>query len=642
MSIVTATGTKIAATDKNEIAYRPDIDGLRAVAVSLVLLSHVGVPHFQGGFIGVDIFFVISGYLITGNIAQGIARGHFSLLGFYERRFRRIVPALMCMLLGTTLIASLVFLPSDLVAYTGSMLSAVFSYSNLYFYWTKSGYFGLNYTNILLHTWSLGVEEQFYLLIPICMMIMGSRDRLRRMVFALVSLVSLLLAAYFAFKNRDLAFYMPYTRAWELLCGSMLALGLIKWTASARFLRELLCILSLVLVAICTWFYNQTTPFPGVTALPPCLAAVTLIKIGERGATAVTSVLSSPPMRFVGTISYSLYLWHWPVIVLVRLGAIPGVRDRSPSGYLFVLVASFVLAWLSWRFVEQPFRFGRFKKTSGREIFALAGASALVFVFGANVLRYANGFPHRFPAESLAVASYLNVRPTMQVGSCFLEGGFAEFDKAGCLTRVSGRRNFLLFGDSHAADLWWGLRSALPQDNIMQATLAACPPQMGSYGASDCSKMRKYIYGTYLPQNPVDAVLLSERWTSLHDVQRLEPALEWLQGHGIPVYIVGPVPEYNAPLPYLLALGLKRHDPGLASRNQVNELQRLDQEMQVRLAGRHGVTYASAWKAICSAKCAEYADPNTKVPMLSDVDHLTDPASIKVVHTLLEKGELPR
>src|SRR5580704_4574412 len=235
----------------NDMEYRPDIDGLRAIAIVLVFACHLGIPHLQGGFIGVDVFFVISGYLITGNIARNIERRTFSISGFYERRFRRIIPALFVLLSATTVIAYLIFLPSDLVKYGHSLASAALSYSNIYFYTARTGYFGASFTNVLLHTWSLGVEEQFYLVIPLWMSLTATRIQLRRITLVLMTLVSFLLAAYLTFKNRDLAFYMPYTRAWELLAGSLAALGIFRLPPNDGF-RRYIGPVSLLALLACT------------------------------------------------------------------------------------------------------------------------------------------------------------------------------------------------------------------------------------------------------------------------------------------------------------------------------------------------------------------------------------------------------
>jgi peptidoglycan/LPS O-acetylase OafA/YrhL len=632
---------ELLVAPKKKVAYRADIDGLRAVAVALVVLSHLGIPHMLGGFVGVDIFFVISGYLITGNIAREITSGSFSILNFYERRFRRIFPALIGVLIATTVTAYLVFLPQELVRYAHSLLAALFSYSNIYFYSTKLGYFGATYSNILLHTWSLGVEEQFYLFIPVCMLVAATRTNGMRWMTGVAASASFFLAAYMALRNRDLAFYMPYTRAWELLSGSFLALGMLPLPKS-RWAREAMVASSILLIAICAVLYNATTPFPGITALLPCTAGLMLIMVGEQGRTSLNGFLSWRPIVFVGTISYSLYLWHWPLVVMVKLGVVYGIRAGTVAGDAFVVVASLVLAALSWRFIEQPFRSGRFKRLPQRGVFGLAGACAAIFSVIVIVIHMDHGFPGRFPLEARQISAHMDILPKMRTGTCFIETGFSDFDKLACLHKVTNQKNILLFGDSHAAALWWGLKENLPHVNILQATLAACPPTFGSYRRSGCSQMRRYIYQTYLPQNSVDAVILSERWTSIEDLKPLLPALDWLRDRGIPVFVIGPVPEYTAPLPFLLALGIKWKDSGLAGRNRVGEMQQLDGELRSRLQGRPGVTYASVWNAVCSQEaCAEYASGSGSVPLLSDVDHLTNEASADVIRKLQQSGELP-
>jgi peptidoglycan/LPS O-acetylase OafA/YrhL len=632
---------ELLAASKKKVAYRADIDGLRAVAVALVVLSHLGIPHMQGGFVGVDIFFVISGYLITGNIARDIANGKFSVLNFYERRFRRIVPALIGILIATTVLACLVFLPKDLVRYSQSLLAALFSYSNLYFYSRDVGYFGVTYSNILLHTWSLGVEEQFYLFIPICMLLAAKRANGMRWMTGVAASASFLLAAYMAFRNRDLDFYMPYTRAWELLSGSFLALEMLPLPKS-RLAREAMTASSILLIAICTSLYKVTTPFPGATALLPCAAGLMLIMVGGQGRTSLNGFLSWLPIAFVGTISYSLYLWHWPLVVIVKLGVVYKIRAGTLAGDAFVVLASLILAALSWRFVEQPFRTGRFRRLRQREVFGLAGACAAVLSVAAIIIHMEHGFPGRFPLKAREISTYMDVLPRMRTGTCFIETGFSDFNKSACLHKVTREKNMLLFGDSHAAALWWGLKENLPNTNILQATLAACPPTFGSYRRSGCSQMRRYIYETYLPKNRVDAVILSERWTSIADLKPLQPGLDWLRDHGIPVFVIGPVPEYTAPLPFLLALGIRWHDSELASRNRIAEMQALDGELRSRLQDRPGVRYASVWQAVCSQQaCAEYAGGSDKVPLLVDVDHLTNEASVDVIRKLQQSGELP-
>ncbi|HEY4357874.1 MAG TPA: acyltransferase family protein [Acidobacteriaceae bacterium] len=623
----------------SELTYRPHIDGLRAIAVLLVLFDHLELPFMRGGFVGVDIFFVISGYLITGNIDRLIGAGKFTLFGFYERRFRRIFPALFVMLGIVSIFAYLVFLPLQLVEYSRLLLAAVFSYSNLHLYWTDAGYFGLNYAKILLHTWSLGVEEQFYLFIPLAMLLVANRPRILRWMVGLGAVLSLLLATYFALHKPDLAFYMPYTRAWELLAGALISLGMVRCPQS-RNIREVMVAAGLVVIVVYAMFFKATLPFPGVSAIPPCLAAMLIIMAG--GETAAGAVLRWRPTVFIGLVSYSLYLWHWPVITMARLGAVHGVKPGTITGAFAIVLLSIALAYLSWRFVEQPFRAGRFRTLPQSRIFLYAGVGAVAIAALAFLLGAEDGRPQRFSKEALQVGASMQVLPQMRTGSCFVETGFQDFDKAGCLQKMEGKPNVLLFGDSHAAALWWGLQHGFPGIHFLQATLAACPPTEGHYARSNCSQMRRFMYESYLPINRVDAVILTERWTSSDDLKAMESALSFFQSRGTPVVVVGPVPEYTAPLPFLLALGLKWHDPELPGRNRVAHLETVDRQLRAELSGRPGITYASIWDALCTNEsCMEYAGGSYEVPVLADVDHLSNQGSLDVVNRMKSAGELP-
>jgi peptidoglycan/LPS O-acetylase OafA/YrhL len=625
----------------NDMEYRPDIDGLRAIAIVLVFACHLGIPHLQGGFIGVDVFFVISGYLITGNIARNIERRTFSISGFYERRFRRIIPALFVLLSATTVIAYLIFLPSDLVKYGHSLASAALSYSNIYFYTARTGYFGASFTNVLLHTWSLGVEEQFYLVIPLWMSLTATRIQLRRMTLVLVTLVSFLLAAYLTFKNRDLAFYMPYTRAWELLAGSLAALGIFRLPPNDGF-RRYIGPVSLLALLACTFFLNSTIPFPGLSALLPCAATFALIQVGQGSRTPVSTMLQWRPVVFLGLISYSLYLWHWPLIVLIRLGVVDGLRNGTILGGGVVILFSIVLAYLSWRFVEQPVRAGLLSRAPRCAIFAGAGLCALGFTICALIFEAKRGLQDRFPAAAIEIGNYMNSTPEMRAGSCFVETGLSQYDKPKCLLMSPEKSNVLLLGDSHAADLWWGLSKTLTQTNILQATQAACPPTRGQYRRSACSQMRRYIYEDFLPENHLDGVILSQRWTSVQDLDRLESALGWFHQRQTPVIVVGPVPEYSAPLPFLLAQQIRWKNPDLADGARVSSLAEVDREIAARLKNRPGITYISAWQAICSQdSCQEYADGQHKVPLMADLDHLTNEGSLYLLEKLQRNGSWP-
>ena len=652
---------KEAAKDMAEVSvtrpalkYRPDIDGLRAVAVLAVLAFHIELRKTPGGFVGVDVFFVISGYLISSIVFSEIAASRFSVMSFYERRIRRIFPALFGMLVVSTVFAFIYLLPAELVNYSKSMLASTASFSNLYF-WQHSGYFDSPTSQPLLHTWSLAVEEQFYISFPIFLVLIRRffPQRLRVSVVVLF-VVSLLSSAIIVYRNQGTAFYMPYTRAWELLLGTMLSLGMFPRLRSA-WLRNLATLAGIGMIAFSVLFYTQDTLFPGFSALVPCLGSALIIGAGEAGSSLVGSVLSWRPFVFIGLISYSLYLWHWPIIVLRHMGLLVGVgaimsfsHATLVSSHRFDMLVeiglSFVLAVLSWRFIERPFRGGPMRM-SGRPLFALAGGVIFILLGVASWTVFAGGFTGRFSVHALQIASVIDADEeikSMRTGTCFItsEHAFEKFSDNLCLHQDNGKKNYLLLGDSHSAMLWSALHSSLRQVNLMQASTAACEPALHPSGPANCVKMMSYIFQTYLPAHPVQGIFLVGRWET-KDMDALTEVIAWARQHQVPVTVFGPVPEYDGPLPRLLAYSTAWNRPSLASEHLVPSSKSLDAEMQSLATNTWHVPYISLYREICDAEgCAEYADAEHKVPLMGDTDHLTQLGAFFVVRRLVEKGEL--
>ncbi len=629
-----------AEAPKAGARYRSDIDGLRALAVLMVLGSHLGVPRMVGGYIGVDIFFVISGYLITGIVARDIALSRFSLSGFYERRIRRIFPALLVVLLATLLPVYELFPPKSLVSYSYSLLGALFSYSNLYFA-TQAGYFADSYTKILQHTWSLGVEEQFYLVLPLCLLAFAKHSKRAMQWFVGIGwVVSFLWSAYAVLHDADLAFYMPYTRAWELLTGSALALNMVPFTPP-KWLKEALGATGLLVLLLCMAHYRNTTIFPGPSALAVCLAAALLLKIGETGPSMTTAALRWRPVVFVGLISYSLYLWHWPILILLRLGLWHNIVGDTALQRLCITVACIAVATLSWRFVEQPFRAGVWKHLSRREIFLYSGAASTVLTLVAVAFIADRGVEHRFSPTALQVGTYFEKSQQMRAGTCFYETPRQTIRQAECLTAQPGKHNVLLLGDSHAAMFWQALHDAAPTANVMQFNVAGCYPFPDHYDRTNCGRGRRFLFEHYLPTAAPDEVIISIRWVDQKDAQTLEPLLHLLAERKIPVYLIGPVPEYRAPLPLLLMLGDKWHRPDLAETRRVDGLQSLDGFLADRFGHRPGVTYLSAYGLLCRVdSCREYLNPQHTVPLMPDNNHLTNEASLQMVQQWITEREL--
>ncbi len=380
--------------------YLPYVDGLRAVAIAAVVAFHAMPQVMPGGFAGVDVFFVISGFLITRFIAAEIADGTFSLAAFFVRRARRLLPASLVCFAVVTGLAAVVLLPDAFLDYGRSLISSVLMYANYYFF-RNSGYFAApSLEKPLLHTWSLAVEDQFYLTWPLLLML--AMPRLGRptllVVTAGLALASLVLAQSMLPRHVDFVFYLLPTRAWELLLGALLALtaGRIRL---GTFNAEALAALGLGAIGASFAMLSAGDTFPGLSAVPACLGTAAIIASGLAHGTAVARVLSLSPIVLLGLISYSLYLWHWPLLALLSY------RLERPLGAeeaLAVVAISVVIAYLSWRFVERPFRAGR-DAFSGQALMAndrrfitvgLAGVAAVALTGGA--VSIAKGVPQRF------------------------------------------------------------------------------------------------------------------------------------------------------------------------------------------------------------------------------------------------------
>jgi peptidoglycan/LPS O-acetylase OafA/YrhL len=638
---------------RTALKYRADIDGLRAIAVLSVLAFHIRLRGIQGGFVGVDVFFVISGYLISSIVFTEIAESRYSVIGFYERRIRRIFPALFAMLAVFTVFALIYLLPAELVAYGKSMFAATASASNFYF-WRHSGYFDSPTSYPLLHTWSLAVEEQFYILFPIFLILVRKLfpTRLRLSVIVLFS-ASLAASAIVVSQNRETAFYMPYTRAWELLLGTILSLEMFPRLQRA-WQRNLATLTGIGLIGFSIFLYTEQTLFPGLSALVPCVGSALIIGAGESGSSLVGKLLSWRPIVFIGLISYSLYLWHWPVIVLQQMGAFVGVSSITspriaallPEHRLNMVVEvalSLVLGILSWRFVERPFRSGPLR-LSGRPLFALASTVMIILIGFSSWTVLAKGFEGRFPADALEVASMHHDSEEIVRTGCFITSDY-HFDKYNynvCLRQddTGKKNNYLLLGDSHSAMLWSALSLALPNANVMQASTFDCAPLLQPEPHPDCQKMIDYIFQSYLPSHAIQGLFMVGRWSE-KELPELTITIAWAKQHNIPVTVFGPVPEYDGPLPRLLAYSIAWNKPNFASQHRLNNIGALDAKMQSMAAEVWHVRYVSLYQEICGLDgCAEYADKLHKIPMMDDDNHLNQFGANLVVRRLVAEGKL--
>lgn len=425
--------------------YRAEIDGLRTVAVVPVILFHAGFSLFSGGFVGVDVFFVISGYLITTLLLQDIERGRFSLLEFYERRIRRIFPALFLVVAFCFPAAWVLMLPEQYRDFSQSVAAVALFVSNVLF-WLESGYFaGAAELKPLLHTWSLAVEEQYYVFFPLLLAFLWRFGRRTTVIVLVVLTLASLLSTEWAWRFAGTAnFYLIPFRIWELLAGSLCAIAMRHREIPGH---ALLGGLGLAMICAAIVLFDEATPFPSFHALLPVGGSCLVILFARRG-TLPATLLSTAPFVGIGLISYSAYLWHQPLFAFTRLAS-----PYAPSSYmmLFLSVVSLGLAFLSWRFVEQPFRKrGTPLLSKRRNIFAMAGVAGSVLILAGGVGHLRDGFPQRFGPELDAILAIPDEWWDKRA-ACHVEDVPKPHPIEACIMRADHSDiDVALIGDSHS------------------------------------------------------------------------------------------------------------------------------------------------------------------------------------------------
>jgi len=422
--------------------YRREIDGLRALAVLPVILFHADIKIFSGGFVGVDVFFVLSGYLITRLIANEIDTGQFSITGFYERRARRILPALFFVMACSLPFAWVLLLPSDFVDFSQSLVANPLFIANFLF-WMERGYFGVaSELKPLIHTWSLSVEEQFYVLFPLIFVFAWKKTFFLYTLLTLAILGSLSASYVITNLHFDTAFFLLPTRAWELLIGTCAALLLRKNIPALKFnktINDCLSFLGLVLILIAVLSFNNSTPFPGLYALVPATGTWLVIVFSEKSNYA-KNFLGTPVLVFLGLISYSAYLWHQPIFSFYEHS---GATLSGLIVYLCLGLISIFLGFLSWKYVEQPFRNRSFLTRA--TIFKFSIGCSVIFIALGSIGYFMNGFPTRYGAEDRKLLTqFIDVTDYTQRRFDSLElQKFSEDEKP----------KLLIIGDSFAKDV---------------------------------------------------------------------------------------------------------------------------------------------------------------------------------------------
>jgi peptidoglycan/LPS O-acetylase OafA/YrhL len=633
-----SAGARDRATSK--VDFRPDIEGLRAVAVVSVLLYHLEVGWAPGGFVGVEVFFVISGFLMTRITAREIETGRFSPWRFYERRIFRIWPAMFVVILTALAVGAVTMIPDDLIDLARSSVASALAVNNFLF-WQQSGYFAAAaQRNVLLHLWSLAVEQQFYLTMPLLMLATFWRAQAPRVWFVVcLAILSLLLCILGTPKARSASFFLLPTRYWEFLLGGIVALTASKLRLGAAT-REATVAVGLVLIAIAVASLDSQIRFPGYWALLPCIGTALVIAGGGQEPLA-SRLLSTAPLTLIGRLSYSLYLWHWLWITFCRLW---GFQIDSLPTQLSILAVSFVLSYLSWRFVEVPFRgAGTLSKRGRATILAVAataiGACSVVLVI-------TGGLPARLDPQVRALMAYEHYpakKALYREGVCFLtlEQSAADFNVSNCTQTAAGRTNVLLWGDSHAAHYAPGMRDAAGEFgiNVVQATYAGCAPIPARPDNSEtCADFGKKIWALIARGN-YDRIVLSANWAGYPGILDELPALvRQLSALGQKVTVIGPSLEFRRNLPILLA----SRPAALFLRPQGPEdwladyAVAADRRMRGLFADIPRVTYIAPISEACHGGACPVMMAGG-VPLSWDASHLTAEGSVFMAKMLLTR-----
>lgn len=533
-----------------KLAYRPDIDGLRAIAVCSVIFYHAGLG-FGGGFVGVDVFFVISGFLITRLILRGLDGGTFSVADFWERRIRRIFPALVTVTFASLVAGWFLLMPEAYRSFGRSVAALVCLSSNFHF-WRETGYFdAAAESKPLLHTWSIAVEEQFYLLVPMVLLFLARQKR-RQWAFLLlcaVGLASLVFNTLQVRRHLFSAYYLLPARAWELCAGTLLAFVSEHGWIMKRRAVEFVAAVGLGLILVPVFIYDKATPFPGLAAVSPVFGSFLLIFLGtQEQLPTINRMLAWHPLAFIGRISYSLYLWHWPLLAFAKhhsVGPLP-FRHR-----VFLIIVSFVLAIISWRFVEEPLR--RRRLISSRPGLFIAAAMVLVVLFGGGLLLHFNeGFTARYTSQAqlFAATGKRNEKYVIELEAQDIPKNLARLGYPG------DHPDLLVWGDSHAMSILPGIDDLGGEMGVtvFAATHSSTAPL---YGWSDPNgrnmRERAAPFTTavmdYVLSHKIPAVLLHCAWETYlaadeGSTTQLFKTIDMFHAAGIDVYFMRDTPSF--------------------------------------------------------------------------------------------------
>lgn len=645
--------------------YRPDIDGLRAIAVLCVIFFHAGFNTFSGGFVGVDIFFVISGYLITTIILNEKTSGTLSIVKFYERRARRIIPALFFVIFITTLVGAFIIFPKQFVDYGRSIIAVSFFASNILFNQDKqTGYFnGAADEKPLLHTWSLAVEEQYYLFFPVFIILFWKvgRNKLLLMI-VLITLMSLGLSDYASRQGWLGNFFLIPTRAWELLIGSILAFFTVS---KSKFLQvsptnsTLLSLVGLSLLMISIFVFDSSVRFPSIFALVPTIGTALIIAFPDSNKWS-SHLLSNRLLVGIGLISYSTYLWHQPIFVMAK---ITSIYPLTKTILVLLILLTIVLAYFTWRFIEQPFR--NKSLVSQKKIFSITAVGSVLLIITGLLIIKNDGFENRFSPK---INQWLNPQVADKV-SCIDQFSPIEI-RNGVMCKAGNMAQsptFAVIGDSHAEAMLQALnhQALIEKRSFFMVSGGWCAPLLDFAGTNkyfaSCRETQNAGLNTLAENKQIKTVILIAEWpnytegyrwgsnpTAYFDAQSthidiqhnpevferaLKRTIDLLMKYNKNIVIVKTVPEFNFNVTDIL---IKNAITG-QNLSQLKITTTDDYEIRNRNVSKFfnqfkNINYVEPKSKLCdtvSHKC-EFKDALGN-PMYSDSSHLTFLGASKIV-----------
>lgn len=609
------------------MVFRQDINGLRAWAVTLVVLFHFGVPVFSGGFLGVDIFFVISGFLMAGILIEKLEKSSArtipkEIITFYLARARRILPALLMLCLTAIAAGWLYLSPTKYEALANQVIAAIGFYSNALFL-TQSGYFdSSSHEKILLHTWSLSVEWQFYIALPLYMSTIWLFRKSRRWQFSAIfaaCAMSFGYCLYLANSNPDAAFYSTFSRAWEMLVGSLVYF----FTARKKTETKVLTTFGFVVIIFSATILNTKSAWPNITTLFPVIATALIIYSGSN-----SYWTSGRLIQYIGDRSYSIYLWHWPVVVAIKFLDFPNSMLTVMAGISLTLI----LAEISFKLIETKARTS-FLPSKLNPACLVSLTLILFVVLLGDLIRNAEGYPNRFPASASDLAKYRFLPEEYREGQCFLRPKQTYEAFNNCVTSgTNTSKTILLWGDSHAAHLYPGVLNNLPENRrIAQFTASGCPPfiEIEINERPNCKNINKLVE-EWIVKNQPDEIILAARW-SRYNWKSLNETLSLLRKQGIKKIIVfGPTPVWSGVLTDILLKNALLNGTSIPDRERLHLISDngVDEEIR-KISQEHGAEFVSIRRILCNPDgCITYL--NTKhgpVPTAWDTAHLSSQAS---------------